>query len=108
MSFVRSIVDPILNEVKAILREYAKDTEVAVKKRLRRMIIYGVITGILSSLVISLVGSASLFFLIGNIEYLKTIMPVWDAWEVAGLESAIGAVAVFLILLLILRKELKG
>jgi hypothetical protein len=72
------------------------------------MIIYGVITGILSSLVISLVGSASLFFLIGNIEYLKTIMPVWDAWEIAGIELAVGAVAVFFVLFLILRKQLKS
>jgi uncharacterized MnhB-related membrane protein len=108
LSFVRNIVDSLLDEVKAILRGYAKDTEVAVKKRLRRMIIYGVITGILSSLVISLVGSASLFFLIGNIEYLRTIMPIWDAFDVAGFESAVGAVVVFVLLLLILRKELKG
>ena len=108
MSFVRNIVNSLLNEIKAILREYANETEVAIKKRLRRIIIYGVITGILSSLVISLVGSASLFFLIGNIEYLKTIMPVWEAWEIAGVESAVGAVVVFLILFLILRKQLKS
>ena len=108
MSFVRNIVNSLLNEIKAILREYANETEVAIKKRLRRIIIYGVITGILSSLVISLVGSASLFFLIGNIEYLKTIMPVWDAWEIAGIELAVGAVAVFFVLFLILRKQLKS
>jgi hypothetical protein len=107
LSFVRKITDSLLNEIKAILREFADEAEVAIKKRLRKILITGIILGVLASLVISLLGAAAIFILIGSLEYLETFLPAWQSWDIMGLISGVVAGLLFLVLFLILRKQLR-
>jgi tetrahydromethanopterin S-methyltransferase subunit G len=104
---LRKITEALTKELRAFLREYAHETEKAAKKRLKRLVIYGLVTSILVSLVISLLGSAALFLLIGSLEYLRTFMPAWKAWDIVGLTSGAVAGLLFLALFTIIRKELK-
>ncbi len=106
MSLVRKIVDPLLDWIKAIFREYVHETETALKKRLQRLLITGIIVGVLSSLVISLLGSAAIFLLIGNLKYLSTFMPEWEAWDIMGLTSGVIGGVLFLVLFILIRKQL--
>jgi len=105
---VKEIIYALLNEIKAILKEYVHETETALKKRLQRLLITGVIVGVLVALVISLVGSAALFLLIGSLKYLSTSMPVWQAWTIMGLTSAAIAGLFFLALFIIIKKQLSS
>jgi di/tricarboxylate transporter len=106
--FVRKIADTLLNELKAVLREYVHETEAVLKKRVRKLLIMGVVVGVLTTLVISLLGSAALFILIGSLRYLETFMPAWQAWDIMGLTSgAIGGL-LFLLLIIIIRKQLRS
>ena len=107
MSFVREIIDALLNEIKAILRAYFHETEAALKKRLQRLLITGIIGSVLLALVISLLGSASLFLLIGSLKYLSTFMPAWQAWDIMGLTSGVIGALLFLVLFIIIRKQLR-
>jgi hypothetical protein len=58
----------------------------------------GIVISILSALVISLLGSASLFLVIGSLEYLSTFMPMWKAWDIMGLTSGVIGGLLFLVL----------
>ena len=71
MPLLREIIDALLNEIKAILREYMQETENALKKRLQRLLFTGIVVSVLLALVISLIGSAALFLLIGQLKYLR-------------------------------------
>jgi hypothetical protein len=55
---------------------------------------------------ISLAGSAALFFLIGSLRYLETFLPAWEAWLIMGATSAVVAAALFVVLFLIIRRQL--
>ena len=107
MSLVRKIADALRDVTKAILREEVRETEIAIKKRLQRLLIIGIIVSVLLSLVISLVGSASIFILIGSLKYLSTFMPEWEAWYIIGLTSGVIGGLLFLVLFIIIRKQLK-
>jgi len=98
----------LLNEVKSILREYLRETEDALKKRLQRLLISGIIVSVLVSLVILLAGSAALFLLIGSLKYLSTFMPVWMAWTIMGLTSAVISALLFVVLFIFIKKQLKS
>ncbi len=107
MSFIRDIIDALLKELKSVLREYVHETATALKKRLQKLLITGIIVSILLALVISLIGSAALFLIIGQLKYLSTFMPAWMAWDIMGLTSgAIGAL-LLLVLYIIIRKQLR-
>ena len=107
MPFVREIIDALFKEIKATLKEYVHETENALKKRLQRILLTGIVVSVLLALVISLVGSAALFLLIGQLKYLSTFMPAWEAWDIMGLTSgAIGAL-LLLVLFIIIRKQLR-
>jgi di/tricarboxylate transporter len=93
---------------KAILGEYVHETETALKKRLQRLLITGIIVSVLLSLVISLIGAASLFILIGSLKYLSTFMPEWKAWDIIGLTSGVIGGLLFLVLFIIIRKQLRS
>jgi hypothetical protein len=67
----------------------------------------GIIISIMGALVISLLGSASIFLLIGGLEYLSTFMPMWKAWDIIGLTSGIIGGLLFLALFLFIRRLLK-
>jgi di/tricarboxylate transporter len=108
LSLIDKITDAILNLIKAILRESVQDAEAALKKRLRRILITGIIISVLSTLVISLLGSASLFILIGSLKYLSTFMPEWEAWDIMGLTSGVIGGLLFLLLIVIIRKQLRS
>ena len=107
MTLVREIIDALLNEIKAVLREYVHETEAALKKRLKRILITGIIGSVLLALVISLLGSASLFLLIGQLKYLSTFMPAWEAWDIMGLTSGVLGALLLLVLFIIIRKQLR-
>jgi hypothetical protein len=106
MPTIGEIIKLVLNEAKSAIKEYLHQTESAVKKRIKKILIFSIITAILLSLGISLAGAASLFLLIGSIKYLYTIMPQWEAWVLMGITSAIAAAAFFVALFLIIKKQL--
>jgi phosphotransferase system glucose/maltose/N-acetylglucosamine-specific IIC component len=108
MPTISEIIKSVLNEAKAAIKEYIQQTESAVKARLKKILIFSIITAILLSLGISLAGAASLFLLIGSIKYLYTIMPQWEAWVVMGIIAAIAAAAFFASLFLIIKKQLSA
>ena len=105
---LREIMGSILKEIKAILQEYMNEAETAVKKRLKRLILIGIVSSVLLTLGISLIGSASLFILIGSLKYLSTMMPSWEAWYIIGITSGIAAAVLFLALFIIIKKQLKS
>jgi len=98
----------LLNEVKSILREYLRETEDTLKKRLQRLLISGIIVSVLVALAILLAGSASLFLLIWSLKFLSTFMPVWMAWTIMGLTSAVIAALLFGVLFIFIKKQLKS
>jgi di/tricarboxylate transporter len=105
---LKEIIYALLNEVKAILKEYVHETENALKKRIQKLLIAGIVISILVSLVISFIGSASLFILIGSLKYLSTFLPVWEAWIIMGINSAVIAVVLLVVLFIIIRRQLKS
>ena len=105
MSFIRALTDPIFNELKAIIREYTHETEAMIKKRLKRMLITGIIIAALSSLMITFLGSASILLEIGGLKYQMLSMPAWEAFDVMALTSALIGVLFFLGLYLVIRKQ---
>jgi hypothetical protein len=102
------LIAAILNEIKAALKEYANQAEAAFKRRIKKLVIIGILGTVLMSLGISLAGSASLFILIGSLRYLETSMLAWQAWLIMGTTSAITAAALFIALFLIIRKQLSS
>lgn len=108
MSIVRKFTDAIFNEIRAILREYVHETEAAIKKRLQRLLITGVIISILVSLVITMLGTADLFLTIGELKYLSTMMPAWKAWDIMGVTSGVSGAVLFLVLYAVIKKQLKS
>lgn len=108
MSSLKEIVYSLLNEVKSILREYLRETETALKKRLQRLLISSIVVSVLVALVMLLIGSAALFLLIGSLKFLSTFMPVWMAWAIMGLTSAIIAAVLFGVLFFYIKKQLKS
>ncbi len=108
MPLVREIIDALLNEIKAVLRAYFHETEAALKKRLQRLLIIGIIGSVLFALVTSFIGSASLFLLIGQLEYLRTFMPAWEAWDIMGITSGVIGGLLILALVIIIRNQLRS
>lgn len=108
MSFVSKITDAIVKEIKTILREYVHETEAALKKRLRKALSIGIVISILLALVITLLGSAAVFILIGSLRYLERSMPAWEAWDIIGLISGVIAGLLLLVLVLFVRKQLNS
>ena len=108
MSIVRKITDSIFSEIKAILREYAHETEVAVKRRIKRLVLMAIVSCVLVSLVITMLGTASLFLMIGELKYLSLSMPEWEAFDIMGITAAVIAIVLFLVLFLIIRKQLNS
>ena len=105
---LREIIGSILNEIKAILKEYMNEAEAALKKRLKPLLVLGIVGSVLLALGILLVGSAALFILIGSLKYLGTFMPVWEAWYIIGITSGVIAGVLFLALYIMIRKHLRS
>ena len=107
MSLIRVITDRLFDELKTILREYGRETEDIIKKRLRRLLITGIVISALSALMISCLSSASLFLEIGGLKYFMTFMPAWKAWDAMGLISALIGGLFLVGLYLVIRKQLR-
>ena len=105
---LREIIGAILSEIKALLKEYLSEAEAAFKKRLKRLLIISIIGSVLMALGISLIGSASLFILIGSFKYLSTSMPAWAALYIMGITSGVTAGILFFALFIIIRKQLRS
>jgi ABC-type multidrug transport system fused ATPase/permease subunit len=108
LTSLREIIEILFNQIKAVLREFVHETEVSLKKRLKKLLITSIIISILLVLTISFIGSAAIFTQIGSLEYLMTFMPAWKAWYVTGISSAVIGALVLLGLFLFIRKELKS
>jgi hypothetical protein len=104
---LRDIIKQLLNEVKVALQEYFQETEAALKQQIKKLLIFSIATAILMSVGISLIGAASLFFLIGGLRYLQTFMPSWQAWLIIAATSAIIAAALFITLALIIWRRFR-
>jgi TRAP-type C4-dicarboxylate transport system permease small subunit len=105
---LREIIGAILNEIKAILREYLNETEVAFKKRFKKLLVISVVGSVLMALGISFIGSASLFVLIGSFKYLSTSMPAWEALYIMGITSGVIAGLFFFGLFILIKKQLRA
>jgi hypothetical protein len=105
---LREIIGAILSEIKTLLKEYLSEAEAAFKKRLKRLLIISIISSVLMALGISLIGSASLFILIGSFKYLSTSMPAWEALYIMGITSGVTAGILFFALFIIIRKQLRS
>jgi TRAP-type C4-dicarboxylate transport system permease small subunit len=108
MPTIGEIIKSVLNEAKAALKEYLSETESAVKQRLKKILIFSIVSAVLLALGILLVGTAALFLLIGSLKYLSTFMPQWEAWYIMGISAAIAAAAFFASLFLIIKKQLSS
>ena len=108
MTSAKEIIYSLLNEIRTILKEYVHDTETALKKRLQKLLLIGIVVSVLLALVISFIGSASLFILIGSLKYLSTLMPAWKAWYIIGITSGVIGGLLFLALFLLIRKQLRS
>jgi hypothetical protein len=108
LSLARKIADALRNVTKAILRDYVHETEADIKKRLKRLLITGIVVSVLLSMVIVLIGSASIFMLIGSLKYLSTFMPEWKAWGIIGFTSGVIGGLLLLVLFIIIRKQLRS
>ncbi len=105
MTSLREIIDILFNEIKKALKEYVHESEAEIKKRFKNLLITSIIIGILLSLVISFLGSASLFILIGSLKYLMTSMPAWKAWYIIGISSGVVGAVILVVLFLLIRKQ---
>lgn len=105
---LKDVIKQFLNDVKVALQEYLQETEDALKQRLKRLLIFSIVTAILVSLAISLIGSASLFFLIGSLRYLETFLPAWQAWFIIGATAAVVAAALLITLFLVIRSQFRS
>jgi len=105
---IKEIIKALFNEIKDILKENLNETETALKKRLKKLLITSIIVSVLTALVISFIGSASLFILIGSLKYLMTFMPAWTAWYITGISSGVIGALILLGLILIIRKQLRS
>jgi hypothetical protein len=103
---LKELITQFFDQIKAALKEYLDKQEAALKVRLKKILTISIVGAVLLSLGISLAGSAALFFLIGSLRYLETFMPAWQAWLIMGATSAVVAAAVFVMLFLIMRKQL--
>ncbi|MGD0451594.1 MAG: hypothetical protein ABSA79_11160 [Candidatus Bathyarchaeia archaeon] len=108
MPLLKEIIYGLLNDIKAILKEYVNENKPALKKRVQKILIIGIIISVLLALVIALIGSASIFVLIGSLKYLSTFMPAWKAWYIVGLISGVMGVLLLLVLYIIIRKQLRS
>jgi di/tricarboxylate transporter len=103
---IKEIIRGFLDEIKEILKQYLNEAEDAAKKRIRKLLITGIVGSVLLALMISLIGSAALFLLIGSLDYLSLSMPRWEAWVIMGLTSAAIAGALSLVLFVVIRRQL--
>ena len=107
MTSVKEIIYSLINEIKSVLKEYVHETEASIKKRLKKLLITGIVISVLLALVISFIGSASLFILIGSLKYLAPLMPAWKAWYIIGITAGVIGGLLFLALFLFIRKQLR-
>ena len=108
MVSLKEIIRIVLNEAKSALREYMRETEDALKKRIKKILIYGIVTSVLVALITSFLGSASLFILIGSLKRLELSMPAWEAWYIMGITSGIIGGVIIFVLFLIIRKQFQS
>ena len=108
MTSLKEIIHALLDEIKAILREYMHETEANLRKHLKKLLITGIFVSVLLALVISFLGSAAIFTLIGSLKYLTTFMPEWKAWYIIGISSGIIGALILLVIYLIVSKQLKS
>jgi len=71
-------------------------------------LIIGIISTVVFVLVTSFIGSASLFLLIGQLECLRTFMPAREAWDVMGITSGVIGGLLILVLVIIIRNQLRS
>lgn len=108
MAPLKDVLKQLFNEIKTALEEYFQETEAVMKQRIKKLLIFSIATTILLSVAISMIGAASLFFLIGSLRYLQTFMPAWQAWMVIGGTAAVVAAALLISLALIIYRQFRA
>ncbi len=68
LASLKEIIYGLLNDAKSILKEYMHDTQNVLKKRLQKLLITSIITLIFLALGISLIGTDSIFLIIGSLK----------------------------------------
>lgn len=106
MSTIKEIIEAFFKEVKDILKAYVNESETALKKRLKKLLITSIIVSVLVALVVLFIGSASLFSLVGSLKYLMTFMPAWEAWYITAISAWVIGVLILSALLLYLKKQI--
>ncbi len=102
----KETVEELINEVKAAVRDYLRDAENTLRKRLKRLLVVSVVGLVLVALVVSFVGSAVIFIAVGSLKYLSLFLPAWQAWIVMGVVSIVVGVLLLVVVFLIIRREL--
>jgi len=105
---LKDVLKQLFNEVKVALEEYFQETEAVMKQRIKKLLIFSIATTILLSVAISMIGAASLFFLVGSLRYLQTFMPAWQAWLVIAATSAVVAAVLLISLALIIWRQFRS
>jgi hypothetical protein len=108
LTIVSKITDAIFNEIRSVVRKNVEEAEVEVKRRIKKLVVIGIVTSIMGALVISMLGTASLFLMIGELKYLSLTMPAWEAFDVMGITSGLIGAVLLVVLLLIVRKQLSS
>ena len=96
----------IFEEIKCQTKKFLNETEDDIKKRLKRLLLTGVVVAVLVAVVASLFGSTVLFLLIGSILYLATFLPYWLAFIIIGVTALVAGVAILVAVYIIISKKL--
>ena len=108
MSISKKTIEDFLKEVKAAIKESFKETTDAIKNRLRKLLIISIIGIVLIAVVVSFIGSAVLFILLGSYKYLTLFLPAWEAWIVMGITALVIGIIFLVAVFLIVRSQLKS
>ena len=106
LTISKKSIEDFFNQIKAAIKEYLKDTEIAAKEKLRKLLMTSIVTLILVALVIVFIGTAAVFSIIGVWKYLTMYVAQWLAWIIMGIVSIAIGLAILLVVYLIIRKQL--
>ena len=108
MSLLGRIANMLFGDVRSAVDVFVREIEDVFKERVRAVLVTCVIIGFLSALAFLMLGSASILLLIGSVKYLSTTMPVWEAWETAGLIAGFVGLILLFALFIVTRKRLNS
>lgn len=103
----KKTIKDFLNEIKEAIVEFFRDTENAVKERLRKLLITSIVTLVLVAAAVAFIGTAVVFIIIGVYTYFAIYLPHWLAWILMGVIAVIVGVGLLGAVFVIIRNQLK-